>query len=762
MLEKPLQPSSLLDELPDLVLVTDSEGLIHYANHCSRMLLGQQYLPGTSFFELISPLDTKWFPKSPQGWIALQGDDDTEWEVRLTVEAQPQLVNGKARKISIPVESSTSHSLAIFEGVLVVLRPAGKAIQQIRRSLLIKAIASVDSSIVIADMLQADRPLSYVNQGFLNATGYEASEVLGRNCRFLQSAGSSGSRGDREEDRESLEQIKAAIAAGEKTCVTLKNYRKDGTLFYNELRLAPVYENGQLSAYVGVQNDVTERVRSQQQLLERERTLSSFLSAAEPLMGIVEFSQAAFPQSDFSKIDLSRADAIRHVLTNADDREVGKRKAERSPRDSTNVVFASLGLGEAAQASWKAAFERCLQTQKVVKFEYETIDQQQRRYFRATINLVSTEPEAAIRCCYIAEEITRLVETEERRSLMEAAVENIDESVVITGSDLEKGGPSIVYVNKAFTQITGYTAAEAIGQTPRILQGEMTNPSVLNRLKEGLVTNQSFEGEVINYRKDGKPFVLEWSIAPVTDDQDQVAYWVAAQQDVTRRRQLEKEVLESQTKEQERIARDLHDSVQQRLTVIGGLAKVVGLKLGDDLPPQVGLLLTKLLEASKQAASEVRAITHGLHSVSKAEDGLMRSLQQLAITTQEVLNIDCEFFYEQPVLIDDYEKASHLYRLAQEAVNNAIRHGQAKQILIALSQTAPDRYTLTISDNGCGISKAALAPSAGGLGLNSMRYRAEIIGAEFAIAPNGRGRGTIVTCTFACQNATSKTGQEDA
>ena len=234
-----------------------------------------------------------------------------------------------------------------------------------------------------------------------------------------------------------------------------------------------------------------------------------------------------------------------------------------------------------------------------------------------------------------------------------------------------------------------------------------------------------------------------------------MVYWVAAQQNVTRRRQLEKEVLESQTREQERIARDLHDSVQQRLTVIGGLAQVIRLKLEEQLTPKVDRLLTKLFEASRQAATEVRAITHGLHSISKARDGLMRSLQQLATTTQEVLNVHCEFSYEQPVLISDYEKASHLYRLAQEAVNNAIRHGKADQILIGLSQTASDRCTLTISDNGCGISEAALNASEGGLGLNSMRYRAEIIEAELAIAPASRGSGTIVTCTFSCEKATS-------
>ena len=735
------QLGSLLDELPDLVLLTDYEGSIRYANQRSHELLQKADLIGISFSELVDERDLAWFPKCPQNWIDWQNNHDDAWEIRLAIANQSQLASGKARAVSLPTDSS-----ATFEGVLVVLRLVGQPnrlpSQHISRNLLLKAIASANSSIVVADMLQADKPLSYVNQGFLDISGYEASEVLGRNCRFLQSVGDRDPESDGE-NHESLEQIRKAIAAEEKVSVTLKNYRKDGTAFYNELHLTPVYEHGRLAAYVGVQNDVTRRVRSQRQLLERERTLSSFLTAAAPLMGIVELSEAG---------------AVRHVLTNADSKGDNSSRDEvqlAQPPESANV-FASLGLDKNAQKQWKAALAQCLREQRAVRLEYEIVRQEKRRYFRAVVNPVATEPEAISRCCYIAEDITDLVEAEKERSLMEAAVENVDESVVITKAGLEgENDPQIIYVNKAFTQITGYSAAEAVGQTPRILQGDLTNPTVLNRLKEGLLESRHFKGEAINYRKDGEPFVMEWTIAPITDGNNRVVYWVAAQQNVTHRRQLEKEVVASQAREQARIARDLHDSVQQRLSVVGGFAQIVRLKLKEQVTPEIDQLLTKLLEASKQAAAEVRAIAHGLSSMSKARDGLMRSLQQLATTTQEVLKVNCEFSYEQPVLIDDHEKADHLYRLTQEAVNNAIHHGKAEQILIGLAQTAPDRYTLTISDDGCGISEAALNDQSGGFGLNSMRYRAEIIEADFAIAPDKRGKGTVVTCTFPCQNALS-------
>jgi PAS domain S-box-containing protein len=129
--------------------------------------------------------------------------------------------------------------------------------------LLERAVTASTNSIVITDPNQPDDPIVYVNPAFERTTGYAAQEVLGRNCRFLQ-------REDRAQP--ALGELKAALCEGRHCTVVLRNYRKDGTLFWNELSIYPVRdEDGRMTNFVGVQNDVTERIRAEEILSEIRR-----------------------------------------------------------------------------------------------------------------------------------------------------------------------------------------------------------------------------------------------------------------------------------------------------------------------------------------------------------------------------------------------------------------------------------------------------------------------------------------------------------
>src|ERR687897_2993027 len=129
--------------------------------------------------------------------------------------------------------------------------------------LLERAVTASTNSIVISDPNQHDDPLVYVNPAFERTTGYAAEEVLGRNCRFLQ--------GD-DRDQPALEELRTAIYEERHCTVVLRNYRKDGTLFWNELSVYPVRnEKGHMTNFVGVQNDVTERIRAEEVFSEIRR-----------------------------------------------------------------------------------------------------------------------------------------------------------------------------------------------------------------------------------------------------------------------------------------------------------------------------------------------------------------------------------------------------------------------------------------------------------------------------------------------------------
>lgn len=120
-----------------------------------------------------------------------------------------------------------------------------------RSHLINRAIAASSDCIVITDPNKPDHPMVYVNRSFERLTGYTAEEAIGRNCRFLQNG---------DDDQPSLDGLRAALAAGRGWAGVVRNYRKDGALFYNELSVSPVRdETGRLVSYIGIQNDVTGR-----------------------------------------------------------------------------------------------------------------------------------------------------------------------------------------------------------------------------------------------------------------------------------------------------------------------------------------------------------------------------------------------------------------------------------------------------------------------------------------------------------------------
>ncbi|MEX0638966.1 MAG: PAS domain S-box protein, partial [Balneolaceae bacterium] len=130
--------------------------------------------------------------------------------------------------------------------------------------------------------------------------------------------------------------------------------------------------------------------------------------------------------------------------------------------------------------------------------------------------------------------------------LLERSIRNDYDSILITELDIEEPGPEIVYVNDGFTRITGYQREEVIGKTPRILQGEKTDRSVLKKLKNRLNEGLPFFGHTVNYRKDGTEFVNQWDIHPLVDDEGRVTHWVSYQHDISERKRSEKTIVDVQ------------------------------------------------------------------------------------------------------------------------------------------------------------------------------------------------------------------------
>ncbi len=214
-----------------------------------------------------------------------------------------------------------------------------------------------------------------------------------------------------------------------------------------------------------------------------------------------------------------------------------------------------------------------------------------------------------------------------------------------------------------------------------------------------------------------------------------------AANDVTERERLEKQILEISEQERERIGQDLHDGLCQLLSGIKFKTTLLEQKLQLKAPAEA--LDARAIESLLNGAiQQARNMARGLHPVDLEARGLMSALEELAGSVAEVYGVSCSCDCRNPVLVHDHLAATHLYRIAQEGINNAIRHGRATRISVRLSGLK-DNLVLRIQDNGCGFPARPSRKT--GMGLHLMNYRARAIGASIEIRP-GPTEGTLVTC----------------
>jgi signal transduction histidine kinase len=213
-------------------------------------------------------------------------------------------------------------------------------------------------------------------------------------------------------------------------------------------------------------------------------------------------------------------------------------------------------------------------------------------------------------------------------------------------------------------------------------------------------------------------------------------------EEIQERIRLEKELLAIAEREQRRIGHDLHDSLGQHLTATAMAGKVLAKKLtGKSLVEAEAA--DRVVGLVEEAIELTRKLARSLHPIEMQANGLTDALQNLAANLSKAFNVSCSFEHSQTGAVPSQETATHLYRIAQEAASNAIRHGHARTIVISLDSTS-ESFMLAVTDDGAGLP--ADARNKKGMGLRIMNYRADMIGATFDIQnlPAGGARMVCV------------------
>lgn len=308
------------------------------------------------------------------------------------------------------------------------------------------------------------------------------------------------------------------------------------------------------------------------------------------------------------------------------------------------------------------------------------------------------------------------------------------------------------WVNPAACRLFGYAREELVGRNVSMLM-----PAPYSRDHDGYIASYLRTGhakiigigrEVVGRRKDGHVFPMDLAVSELSIGGQGPGrsaprrMFTGIVRDITDRRRLQQEIIDASAEEQRRIGQDLHDGLCQHLAGIAFGIEVLNRKLAARSSPETAGI-EKVATLVDQAITQARDLARGLQPVT-LEVGLPHALESLATKVETLFHVSCRLVRKGICELDNPGRATHLYRIVQEAISNAVKHGKARVIVIELTESRTE-LTLHVKDDGIGLKKAKRDRQ--GMGLRTMAYRANLIGGRLTVRPGERG-GTIVTCVL--------------
>ena len=345
------------------------------------------------------------------------------------------------------------------------------------------------------------------------------------------------------------------------------------------------------------------------------------------------------------------------------------------------------------------------------------------------------------------EDVTDRRIAEQARARLAAIVESSDDGIF----SIDANG-LVVSWNHGAERLFGTTADEATGETYESILPEESRNQIAENF-DRVLSGESVTGLRADVQRDGQTINIAVTLSPLRGSNETITGISAISRDIRDRiqRETDEAMLRASEEERRRIGQDLHDGLGQELTGLSMLAQTLADKLSEE---RAATEATRIAAGIRDAQSNIRQIARGLVPVELDAQGLMAALEDLAERTSEVSDIECRFECPEAVVVSHNDLATNLYRIAQEAVTNAVRHASACQITIHLqtleadpsdstTDTPPGRQiVLTVEDDGCGMDLENLES---GNGLRIMRHRAERLSGTFELCPSNNG-GTRITC----------------
>ena len=527
---------ALLNAIPDPIIRQHVDGtFLDVRAKEGDLIVPTQTLIGTNVSDLPIPDAVK------QGLIECLQTAVATGELQI-YEYELQMPNGVRTYESRFVKSGTDEAIRIVRDVTERKRAEAALRQSEAR---FRGIFE-NAAIAIA-LSKADGTVIAVNPTYEAFLGYSEAEILCRSFAEITHPDELG--------------IDIALAQevinGVRDSFDLeKRYiHKDGQLFWGRLTLSAIRNlAGEIQFTVAIMEDINDIKLRELALKESQRRFRAifnnsfqFTAVLTPDGTVIEVNQTALDFAGVKPADVTGLPFWETCWWREGVSEQGSRgyfgagEAGETYRRVSELSVKQEQLREAIATAASGQFVRYEVDIRGVGDSAIAIDFSIKPVLDETGNVVLLIPEGR--------DITERKKVEQRLRLFESAVVNANDAILIAEAEpISLPGPRIIYVNEAFTRMTGYSAEEVIGQTPRLLQGEKTDRTQLDRVRHALQTWQSVRVELINYRKDGSQFWVELEIVPVADETGWFTHWVSVQRDITERKLAEAALRESEAR----------------------------------------------------------------------------------------------------------------------------------------------------------------------------------------------------------------------